>query len=152
MKKYFIILLFLSLITKKEFAQNVSYGYYSDADIKSAWSYSQVKNMLLADGYTISQELYADLQEGGTTYKWKTYTEGNDYIIVAVSDDDDVLDLDLYLYNSNLDLYDSDDERDDIAIIHYSPYYTKQMKVVVKNSSSYNAGYAHRCKFIIAYK
>lgn len=114
--------------------------------------YKEIKALLLSEGYEVSTEQYADLAQGETAGHTKTFYEGNDYIIVAVSDDDDVSDVDIYLNYTNGDNYDKDTSVDNSAILTFSPSFTREMRVVIKNYASSTPTYQSRCRFIIAYK
>lgn len=149
MKKYFIILLALTLITTKNFAQ----GYhYKDIDYKGALTYSEIKNMLIADDYTISDERYSDLKKDETGSFWRTFYPGYEYIIVGISNDIEVNDIDLFCYDTDLQSYTYDNSDDDIAILHVTVNYTRKLKITIKNSGSDTPYNTSRCRFIVAYK
>ncbi len=152
MKKIFI----LSLLTLAVFfGANVQAQYagrLDDMDYKSAENYQELKVLLRLDGWTISTEQYAYLKQGESAYFYKTFQNALDYIIVGISDDNDVTDIDLHLYNSDGSEYDKDDTPDAAAEIWVSPYYTGQLRLTIKNAGSNTPHYASKCRFVIAYR
>lgn len=115
-------------------------------------SYREVKAYLRREGYTISNDLYADLRQGNTSYYHKTFYAGLSYIIVALSDDRDVRDVDVCLYESNGDKYECDTDTEVAAAITFSPSFQRTMRVEIINYRSNTPNYASRCRYIIAYK
>jgi hypothetical protein len=155
MKKILFLAFSMLAFTFWAQSQNASYNnsndYYSDDDYKEALDYKEVISMLKADGYNISNEYYATLKEGETAYNFKTFYGYTNYIIVAISNDLNVSDLDLYVYN-NGSLYAKDDKSDEIAVTHIYTYVSKYMKVVVKNAASDTPEDESTCRFVVAYK
>jgi hypothetical protein len=114
--------------------------------------YRQVLSLLKDKGYSISTEQVADLKQGETAYHFKTFYKNLDYVIVAMSDDDDVTDVDVYLYEEDGDEYTKDTDTKNVAVVKMSPLLTRDMKVVIKNYASNSPNYASKCRFVIAYK
>jgi len=114
--------------------------------------YRQVLALLKDKGYSISTEQVADLKQGETAYHFKTFYKNLDYVIVAMSDDDDVSDVDVYLYEEDGDEYTKDTDTKNVAVVKMSPLVTRDMKVVIKNYASSSPNYASKCRFVVAYK
>ena len=114
--------------------------------------YNEVLSLLKDKGYTISTEQVADLKQGETAYHFKTFYNNLDYVIVAMSDDDDVSDVDIYLYEDNGDEYTKDTDTKNVAVVKMSPLVTREMKIVIKNYASNSPNYASKCRFVVAYK
>lgn len=112
----------------------------------------EIKAYLRQEGFSISTEQYANLSEGETARYFKNFYSGTDYAIIAYSEESGVQDIDVYLYDDDGSLIVKDTDTKDIAIITYSPYVTRQMKVVIKNYNSTSSYHEYDCKFIIAYK
>ena len=117
-------------------------------------TYIEVKALIKNRGYSIksNSERYANLSQGQEAGDNWTFYAGTSYIIVTLSDDDDVTDMDLYLKNTDGSVYTKDTDTDAIAVIQFSPGFTRDMKVVMKNYSSRTPNYKSRCRYIIGYK
>jgi hypothetical protein len=156
MKKITILALTYLLFMYGAIAQNGYYSnytyYYSDEDYRDASDYDEVINMLTLDGYTISEERVADLKQGETAYTFKTFLGPLKYIIVGISDDPYVYDVDLQVYDGDRYTYAKDDKPNKAAVTRIYPYGTEEMEVVIKNARSYTPNYKSTCKFVIAYK
>ena len=114
--------------------------------------YKSLRNEIINYGYTISLERYADLRQGNIAFDWKTFYAGYEYVIFACSDDDDVIDMDVALFDGYGNLYQEDGKNEYFAYLKLTPYLTQDMKIVVKNDISNTPYYASRCRFIVAYK
>jgi hypothetical protein len=132
-----IFLFFLTTLSLQSFSQSL---------------YNYAKSYLRENGYTISADQQADLAQGETAGHVKTFYSGNRYMIIALSDDSDVSDVDVFLYytNGTLDSKDADTEK--IAVLTFEPSYTRDMRVVVKNYASSTPRYKSKCRIIIGYK
>lgn len=115
-------------------------------------AYHEVLSLLKDKGYSISTEQVADLKQGETAYHFKTFYQNLDYVIVAMSDDDDVTDVDIYLYEQNGDEYTKDTDTKNLAVVKMSPLVTRDMKIVIKNYASNSPNYGSKCRFVVAYK
>jgi hypothetical protein len=138
--KKIIVLSFIILFSNYSFSQSQSARY------------KELRGLLISEGYSISTEQYADLKQGGTAGYTKTFYEGTSYVIVAISDDSDVSDVDVYLRYTDGTEYSKDTDSESLAILKFNPTYTREMRVVIKNYASRTPNYASRCRFIIAYK
>jgi hypothetical protein len=68
------------------------------------------------------------------------YFRGNELAeVVAMADGDDV---DLYVYDENGNLIDSDTLRDDMPICSWTPRWTGKFRIVVKNCEGYAVPFA----------
>jgi hypothetical protein len=104
-------------------------------------------------GYTISKEMEVNISEGQTGYSYKTFYEGLTYIVYAMSEDGDVTDIDVYVYDTSDDeILKRDTEADDVAVVSFTPNKEIDGKVVIKNYKSSDPNYESRCRYIIAYK
>jgi hypothetical protein len=136
-KMFFITVCFFSAITC--FSQSCKYNDYLE--------------VLRNKGYSISKEIKVSLSEDETGYYWKTFAKGLDYIIVAASDDEDVSDVDLYLYDddgSTLKVKDTDVSS--LAVVSFTPNYERSMKIIVKNYKSSTPSFSSTLRFIVAYQ
>ena len=124
------------------------YGFSQEQSTK----YKELKGYLQSKGYSISTEQYANLAQGGEATYVKTFYENTSYAIIAMSDDSDVIDVDVYLKYKNGTVYSKDTDAENVAIITFDPSYTRDMQVVIKNYSSRTPNYKSRCRFIIGYK
>ena len=115
-------------------------------------AYYNVKDYLLGKGFTISKDIYGDIAQGETVYYWKTFYKDITYVIYGFSDDNNVNDLDIYVYYEDGDLYTHDAESDATPIVTFTPSYTRTMKVVLKNYDSDTPYNESRCRFFIVYK
>ncbi|WP_044173617.1 hypothetical protein [Flectobacillus major] len=103
-------------------------------------------------GYAVSETLYADVKEGSSTFRWKTFYSQVNYMIVAFAEEDGVNDIDLYLYDGDNYLLSKSTSSNNYELLKYTPYSTRQLKVQVKNYDSYSSSYTYRLKFIIFYR
>lgn len=112
----------------------------------------EVQELMENEGYTLSISKYAYLSEGETYSNWKTFYSGNDYVIVCFPEDDGVNDADLYLYDDDGSLYDKATTDDNVEVIEFSCYTTREMKIVIKNYDSYSSYSSYEIKFMVFYK
>jgi hypothetical protein len=115
-------------------------------------AFNERKAYLRNQGYSILDEFYDDLKEGYTTYRYRNFYASGSYIIFAMSEDTDVEDIDLYVYETNGDEYVSDYSVRRMAAVDINVLVSREMKIVVKNYKSRTPYYASRCRFLIAYK
>ena len=124
MKKLFLLLSGILFIATQASAQ------------KSEYYNERVKNLKNL-GYAICDEYNVKVEQGETGYAYRSFESDVSYRIVAFSDDADVSDVDLYLYDDDGELYKKDDDQEDIAIVEFQPWSgTRKFKVVVKNVKS----------------
>lgn len=115
-------------------------------------AYLESKQIVLNNGYTIVDEKEADISQGNYLFNYRTFIKGNDYVIVAASDDYDVLDVDIYLYYMDGDVRNKDNDDSRIAVINFSPSTTIDLKISVYNYLSKTPTYLSKCRYFIAYK
>jgi len=116
-------------------------------------NYETYKRTLENNGYTIAYDGYCDLSEGQTCKAFHTFYKGNDYKVVAFSNDGDVTDIDVYLYEKNGDdQIDKDADATDLAVVNFSPSYTRECKIVWKNYASNSPKTESRVRCFICYK
>jgi len=97
--------------------------------------YSETIDYLKNKGYKISADQYADLKQGGSASYTKTFYEGTTYMIVGLSDDNDVQDVDIYLKRMDGTDYDKDTDTERIAVVQFSPTFTREMKKLLFSHS-----------------
>jgi hypothetical protein len=116
--------------------------------------YSKIKTYIENMGYTISNKnsFYANLKQGEKFFSYKTFYPNNEYIIVAFSEDYYVNDIDVYLCETNGDIYKKDTDVDDVAVLKFSPAYEYSMKLYVENYDSDDPNYSSKCWVLIGYK
>jgi hypothetical protein len=117
--------------------------------------YYDVRNFIVNLGYTIdetSNVWHQNLAEKEFFYNYKTYYQGTDYILVAFSQDIDVLDIDLWLCDTDGSVFKKDTDIENTAILYFSPAQNYYMKTVVQNYSSNYPYYSSTCWLIIGYK
>jgi len=137
MKKYIgLTILFIMMMGSNISAQNLG---------------AELKALLKEKGYSISKELFSDLAEGETAYYTKTFYAGTNYAIIAYSEEYGVSDIDIYLYDDDGSVLVKDTDSDQSALVEYSPYVSREMKVVIKNYNSESSVKEYDCRFIIAY-
>ena len=86
-----------------------------------------------------------------STKKSTPFSSSYKYVIVAESDDDDVTDVDVCLLNDDGSNYDCDNDNNRVAVVQFSPTFTRSMIVAIINYASNTPNYASRCRFSIAY-
>lgn len=114
--------------------------------------YEQSKQVYRSLGYNIGLEEFAKLKEGSFGYSTVNFQAGHRYEIVAVSNDTDVLDIDLYIYYPNGELFMEDADNSSVSIISFTCSYSQSMKVIIKNYSSLTPNFASTIRYFIAWK
>ena len=114
--------------------------------------YRQVKDLLIDDDYVIGQERFSNIAQGGSFTNSFTFFAGTTYMIAAVSDDEDVTDVDLAVLYSDGSACVEDKDASRIAEVTFTPSFTRTLKVLVTNYRSDDPYYASRCRFVIGYK
>ncbi len=130
----------------------ITFFFTSIASLHAQHVGSELRAYLRKEGYSISTEQYAYLSKGEKAGHTKTFYDGTQYAIVAYSENSDVKDVDIYLYDEDGSLLVKDTDSDTFAIISYTPYTTREMRAVIKNYDSYSSTKEYKCEFIIAYK
>jgi len=115
-------------------------------------NYETYKKTLEDQGYTIAEDKYCDLSEGQTCKTTHTFYHGNDYKVVAFSNDGNVTDIDVYLYDSDGDQVDKDVDATDLAVVNFSPAKSGEYKIVWKNYASNTPKTESRVRCFVVYK
>ncbi len=118
----------------------------------SQTNYERYKALYQSYGWNIGNEQHADLVQGGTAYTYMNFSSGNSYSVVACSNDNDVTDVDAFIYLSDGSLFMKDANTSCISIISFSCTWTQQVKIVIKNYASRTPNYASRIRYFIAWK
>ncbi len=121
------------------------------SSLSAQMSRAEVIELIESEGYKISHEDYAFLEEGEYEITYKTFHTGTDYAIIAYSEDSEVFDIHLKLYSPNGTLLKSDTAPDPEAVIEYSPNSEKECKIVYKNYASHSYG-DNIIRVLVAYK
>ena len=115
--------------------------------------YYELKNYYRGLGYSIGNEKYQTCIQGASFYSYMNFSPSSEYVIVAMSDDSDVLDVDIFMYYSDGSLFMKDSDSSNLAIISFScSSYVNNTIIYVKNYSSTTPNYASTLRFFIAYK
>jgi hypothetical protein len=131
------------------FFVNRAYGQHQ----QEGWTYALAKASLTSQGYTICEDKYGDLGQGQTAYFYRTYYANTTYRIVAISDDNDVRDVDIYVYYSDgTTVYTKDDDESPVSIVSFTPYVNRYLKVVFKNYASRTPDYRSTVRLLVGYK
>ena len=117
----------------------------------SQTTYDTYKDVYRSYGWNIGNEQYANLIEGGKAYTYMNFTSGSTYHIVACSNDEDVTDVDVYVYLSDGTLFTKDTDSSAIAIVKFTCTYSQQVKIVITNYASRTPAYASKIRYFIAY-
>ncbi len=123
-----------------------------DAQPTGSTTYNEIRAILRNNGWSITEERYGTAQQGNTIYSYIPFYSDRKYLIFSFSEDTDVKDVDLYVYEDTGELYASEIENAATASLKFDVYATRTMKVVVKNCRSLTPNYASTLKFIIAYR
>ncbi|HTD42443.1 MAG TPA: hypothetical protein VK671_17560 [Mucilaginibacter sp.] len=116
------------------------------------FTYSYIKNYAQGMGYGISQEWYAPLEQGQHFSQSFNFHANTQYDIIALSEDGNVLDIDLEVVTPLGYEYASNNRSSRYAEVTFTPAYDCTLTVKVKDCSSYSPYYASRVYFMIAYK
>ena len=140
MKKFLILLLF-SVLSLSSFSQNPLTIY-------------EVKGYLTGLGYTVDDKnIWSKaLTQDDYFFCYKHFSPGLEYVIFAISEDGDVQDLDVYIYNSDGSVFKKDNDYSNIGLIEYSPTIDITRKCVVKNFKSNDPYYPSKCWLVVAYR
>ena len=117
----------------------------------SQTNYEYYKSLYRNKGWNIGNEQYANLTQSGTAYTYMNFTSGNTYSIVACSNDNDVTDVDVFVYLSDGTLFMKDSDSSKIGIVTFTCYYSQSVKIVIKNYSSLTPNYASTIRYFIAW-
>lgn len=117
----------------------------------SQTNYEAYKTYYRSYGWNIGNEQYADLIQGNSAYTNMNFTAGSTYNIVACSNDNDVTDVDVYVYYPDGTLFMKDNDSSALAIVTFNCIYSQQLKIVIKNYLSRTPMYASTIRYFIAY-
>jgi hypothetical protein len=112
----------------------------------------EFKTLMKDLGYSWSETKSVALSEGESEYYWRSFFTGNEYAILTFSEESEVQDVDLYLYDDAGSLLKQSTSNGNFEIIEYSPLASIQVKVVIKNYDSTLESTKFKCKFMIFYK
>lgn len=112
----------------------------------------KLKDKMKDMGYTWLTTQFATISQGNTAYHYRTMYAYNNYAIVAYPAESGVTDMDIYIYDTDGSLLTKDSEVDKIAVAEYTPYSTREMKIVIKNYAAYCTSCEYRCEFMVFYK
>lgn len=114
--------------------------------------YEKVRQVYRSLGYNIGLEEYVNLKEGSFGYSTVNFEAGSRYEIVAVSNDTDVKDIDLYVYYPNGELFMEDTDNSNLSVVSFNCTYSQSMKIIIKNYSSLTPNFASTIRYFIAWK
>ena len=103
-------------------------------------------------GYTIADEMKVNISEGMTGYSYRKFYGSLKYAVFAISEDKDVIDLDVYVYNEDGEVVEKDADESDIAVVSFKTGYDTDGKIVIKNYKSKDPDYKSLCRYVVAYK
>jgi hypothetical protein len=118
----------------------------------SQTNYERYKALYQSYGWNIGNEQYADLVEGASAYTYMNFTSGSSYSVVACSNDNDVTDVDAFIYLSDGTLFMKDADTSAVSIMSFNCSWTQEVKIVIKNYASRTPNYASRIRYFIAWK
>ncbi|MBS1521821.1 MAG: hypothetical protein JST50_12540 [Bacteroidetes bacterium] len=116
------------------------------------YAYTYIKNYAQGMGYGIGQEWNAGLEQGQYFTKTFTFNAGVQYDIIALSDDGNVLDVDIEILTPSGYLYDRNSRTGKFAEVVFTPTYDRTLTIKVRNCGSETPYYASRVYFMVAYK
>jgi hypothetical protein len=114
-------------------------------------NYEYYKNYCRSLGWNIGNEQYANLTQGNSAYTYMNFSSGSTYKIIACSNDNDVTDVDVFVYLSDGTLFMKDTDASSIAVVTFNCTYSQQVKIVIKNYASRTPNYASRIRYFIAW-
>lgn len=118
----------------------------------SQTNYEYYKALYRGYGYNIGLEQYANLIQGNTAFTNVNFYAGYKYTILAMSNDNDVTDVDIFVYYSDGTLFVKDSDSSSIGIVTFTCSSNISMKVIIKNYSSNTPSYPSTIRYFIAYK
>jgi hypothetical protein len=114
--------------------------------------YNLARQSLLDQGYAICENKYCDLLKGETSFFYRTFYARTEYKIVAISDDNDVTDVDLLVYYNDGSLYFKDTDDTSIGVVTFILSESKFLKVVFKNYASSTPDYRSTIRVLVGYR
>lgn len=113
--------------------------------------YELQKQVMRNYGYNIGAEKWADISVGNYLYSDLNFDPNYQYTIVATSNDYNVTDIDIYVYDAYGNIVAQDSDDNSLAVVNITVDYSRDFRVVVKNYAS-NTYYESTCRFFVAYK
>lgn len=126
--------------------------FMTAAAVHAQSKYNVIVATLKLMGYSIGQEWNCPLKEGQYFTKTFTFDEGVNFDIIALSEDGDVRDVDMEILTPGGYTYAKDTRTDNYAEVNFTPTFTRELTIRVKNYSSDAPNYASTVYFIVAYK
>ena len=115
--------------------------------------YERHKKRVAADGWIFMDEKKMFLKQGADEYGIFKVEAGKRYKIFCMSDDGDVRDTDVWVYDlKTKELLGKDTEKDLMAIVDISDGIARSVEIVGKNVKSNNPGHESRFYILITYK
>lgn len=113
---------------------------------------SEVTSYMKILGWTKGDARYANLKEDGNTSWWyRNFHYGYEYKIIAFSEDEDVIDMELEVQYADGRAFDYN--IDEWASVYVTPLSdVVSMRIRMQNFSSLTPYYASRCNFVVYYK
>ena len=149
--------MFLTTLVFAFFFQNVNaqYQFANNNSNKTSLEESVMYTAVALElgGYEIGDVYETSLEEGEQDYVSRLFHEGNEYVVVAVSENG-VRDLDISLVDLYGDVVAKDVDADDggAAILKTYTYSDKRLRINVKNYDSANGYSSYDTVIIVAYK
>lgn len=137
-KKLFLLAALIAIFGLQSFAQS---DRYKDGVKK-------LKEL----GYTIADEMKVNISEGMTGYSYRKFYGSLTYAVFAISEDKDVVDLDVYVYDEDGEVVEKDADESDIAVVTFKTGTDTNGKIVIKNYKSKDPKYESLCRYVVAYK
>jgi hypothetical protein len=103
-------------------------------------------------GYTIADEMNVNISESMTGYSYRHFYGSLNYVVFAISEDKDVTDLDVYVYDEDGEVIEKDADESDMAVISFNTGRDMEGKIVIKNYKSNDPDYKSLCRYVVAYK
>lgn len=114
--------------------------------------YLEAKALLRESGYTIYDEKTYSLKKGQKASYTRQFYSSSEYVIVGLSDDGDVSDIDIKLYETSGELYKKDTATDAVPWVSFDPSVSRSMKIEVLNYDTSTPNYASPIRLIVAGK
>lgn len=103
-------------------------------------------------GLKIRTDKTAQLKEGSSTYEFLTVQSGKSYGIIAYSEEEDVRDVDIFIYDANTgELLERDETSRNHAILEFTAKKNQKLRIIVKNFDSKRRDTAYKCGYFIAH-
>ena len=125
---------------------------FSSISRAQGYTYNFVRNYAQGMGYGIGQEWNSQLQQGQYFTKTFTFDRNVQYDIIALSEDGNVLDVDMEVLTPSGALYDRNTRSGRFAEVTFTPGYDRTLTILVKNNSSNTPYNASKVYFLVAYK